>query len=347
MSLRKLVLLAAAILAVASCKDDEQEALPPLEGLVAFYTPDFIEPGQTITMTPKGVEHPDDKGFGYFWVVSPGDIRDTTKYENGLTHNGKPSDGSYTFRFPDDLTTYTFTCYAFAKGYSGVSGSRSVTVVKGGINGSLTGTELIPTDDHITVDGDDYYYVRIGNLDWFRNNLAINKGGAAYANVDIMSDVLGRFYSYEDALTACPDGWRLPTEDDWLALGEELGSEGKKYGRIPDVASKLMVDVSFNGMKMWEYWPSAGKITNDSRLAIIPSGYTNLEEKAEDGSYPHAVFTGEYKYSAHWTADIAEDGLAYYRYIYCKLPDMFIGKADTKTFGAAVRCVRNTENQTL
>lgn len=343
MSLRKLVLLAAAILAVASCKDDEQEALPPLEGLVTFYAPDFIEPGQTITMTPKGVEHPDDKGFGYFWVVSPGDIRDTTKYENGLAHNGKPSDGSYTFRFPDDLTTYTFTCYAFAKGYSGVSGSRSVTVVKGGINGSLTGTELIPTDDHITVDGDDYYYVRIGNLDWFRNNLAINKGGAAYANVDIMSDVLGRFYSYEDALTACPDGWRLPTEEDWLALGEELGSEGKKYGRIPDVASKLMVDVYFNGMQMWEYWPEVGVKTNSSKMSVIPAGYANLGVRESDGAYKDVESNGVYEYATFWTADKDEDGMAYYRYLICDQPDMMIAKGDPKAFGASIRCVRDAQ----
>ena len=29
------------------------------------------------------------------------------------------------------------------------------------------------------------------------------------------------------------------------------------------------------------------------------------------------------------------------QYVYCKYPDFMIGKADTKTFGAAVRCVRD------
>ena len=70
MSLRKLVLLAAAILAVASCKDDEEESLPSLEGLVSFYTPDFVAPGQTISMMPKGVEHPEDMAFSGLFLLA-------------------------------------------------------------------------------------------------------------------------------------------------------------------------------------------------------------------------------------------------------------------------------------
>ena len=65
MSLKKLLLLAVAVLAVISCKkDDEEELLPSLEGVVVFHAPDFIEPGQTLTMTPKGAEHPEDEVLG-------------------------------------------------------------------------------------------------------------------------------------------------------------------------------------------------------------------------------------------------------------------------------------------
>ena len=65
MSLRKLILLAAAVMAVISCKDDDdQKALPSLDGMAVFHAPDFIVPGQTLTMTPKGVEHPEDKEVG-------------------------------------------------------------------------------------------------------------------------------------------------------------------------------------------------------------------------------------------------------------------------------------------
>jgi len=347
MSLRKLVLMAVAVMAVISCKkDDEQEVLPSLEGMVVFHAPDFIEPGQTLTMTPKGVEHPEDEGVGFYWKVSPGAVVDTVRLESGLAPDGKPSDGAFTYTFPDTLATFTVTCYAYAGGYSGLSGKQVVTTVKGGLDGSLTGTGLNLNDDHITVDGTDYYYVRTGELEWFRNNLLTGKGGAAYANVEVMADVLGRFYSYEDALEACPEGWRLPTEEDWIALGMEL-NDGKnapvieKYSPIPDVASKLMVDVYFNGKQMWEYWPEVGVKTNSSRMSVIPAGFANLGVREADGSYRDVESNGVYEYAAFWTADMADDGMAYYRYLICDQPDMMVGKGDPEAFGANVRCVRD------
>ena len=93
-----------------------------------------------------------------------------------------------------------------------------------------------------------------------------------YANADIMSDVFGRFYSYEDALTACPEGWRLPTEEDWIALGKALGSTADKYGVLKGVAPKVMTDATFNGVDMWAYWPAVGTLTNESKFSAIPAG---------------------------------------------------------------------------
>ncbi len=347
MSLRKLILLAAAVVAVISCKKEEEEALPSLEGMVVFHAPDFIEPKQTLTMTPKGVEHPEDKTVGYYWKVSPGDVVDTVRTESGLSPDGKPSDGTFVYTFPDSLATYTVTCYAYAKGYSGISGRQTVTTVKGGVDGSVTGAELLPEDPYITVDGSDYYYVRIGNLDWFRNNLNTGNGGAAYANLEVMSDVLGRFYCYEDAMNACPQGWRLPSEEDWLTLGKELGAESEPYARIPDVASKMMVDVYFNGTKMWEYWPEVGVKTNSSKLSVIPAGYANLGVRETDGSYKDVESNGVYEYAVFWTSDVAEDGMAYYRYLICDQADMMVSKGDPKAFGANVRCVRDAEDDVI
>lgn len=342
MSLKKLLLLAVAVLAVISCKkDDEEELLPSLEGVVVFHAPDFIEPGQTLTMTPKGAEHPEDEGVGYYWKVTPGNVTDTVRFQNGLGPDGKPSDGTFTYTFPDSLATYTVMCYAYASGYSGLSGKQVVTTVKGGIDGSITGAGISLTDDHITVDGINYYYEKIGELEWFRNNLLTGKGGAAYANVEVMADVLGRFYCHDDALVACPEGWRLPTEDDWISLASALGSETAQYDVIPDVASKLMVEVYFNGRQMWEYWPEVGDKTNSSRMSVIPAGFANLGVRGADGTYRDVESSGVYEYAAFWTADKAEDGMAYYRYLICDQPDMMISKGDPKAFGANVRCVRD------
>ena len=216
MSFRRLYLLvfaAAALMAVSCDDDDDTTVYPSLDGSLTFYAPEFIEPGKTLTMSPKGVKHPEGGELGYYWKVTPGmEASDTTRYENGLTLDGKESDGSFTYTFPDTLATYTVSAYAFAEGYSGASRVRYVTVVIGDMtgDGSITGNGIKATDPKITVDGIDYYYTNIAGLDWFRHNLANPAFGAAYNNDEAMSSVFGRYYSYEEAVQACPEGWRLP-----------------------------------------------------------------------------------------------------------------------------------------
>ena len=350
MKISKLIsifVVAASFMAAVSCKkDDDSTALPSLGGSLSFYAPLFIEPGQTLTMTPTGVVHPEDEGLGYYWRVSPVmSDTDTTRLENGLAPDGKESDGSFTFTFPDTLAVFTVRAYAFADGYTGKSADRLVTTVKAGLDGSLTNIDIKASDDHITFEGQNYYYTTIGELDWFRNNLAVNAGGAAYSNAEIMANVFGRYYNYEDALNACPEGWRLPTEEDWLALGSALGTSAGKYGIIKKVAPKLMVDAQFNGITMWAYWPAVGTLTNESRFSAVPTGYMNLGEEV-NGAYPEANSYGVYEYAAYWTAESVadDDSMAYYRYIIDNQPDLFITKGDKKNFGASVRCVRDAEN---
>lgn len=341
-----LFIIAASVMAAVSCKkDDDSTALPSLGGALSFYAPLFIEPGQTLTMTPSGVEHPEDEGLGYYWTVSPVmDDMDTTRLQNGLSPEGLESDGSFTYTFPDSLGVYTVRAYAFAEGYTGKSAERVVTTVKPGLDGSLTNTGIKAGDSHITVDGHDYYYCQIGDLEWFRNNLGRTTGGAPYSNAEIMTHVFGRFYNYEDAVNACPEGWRLPAEEDWIALGAAMGSSAEKYGTVTGVAARLMADAQFNGITMWDYWPAVGTITNASKFSAVPAGYMNLGDEV-DGAYPEANSYGVYEYAAFWTADSVEgdDSMAYYRYIVGNQPDLFITKGDKKNFGASVRCVRDAE----
>ncbi len=344
--LGRLLMIAGAFLALASCKDEEEtESKPYLSGTLKFDVDAFVRPNQFAKMTPRGLSHQEGKGIGYFWKVTPGmTSSDTTRFEDGLGQDGKESDGTYAYEFKDSLGTYTVTCAAFAKGYTTSYTSIYVTVVQPGLDGSISGTGIQKGDNSIKEAGIDYYYTSHNGLDWMRNNLANPAFGASYANSEAISEVLGRYYSHEEAVNACPDGWRLPTDAEWRELAESLNPESRTEGfnTIPGIAADLMGDVQFNGKTMWEYWPTVGEITNKGKIAVIPGGYSNLGEK-KDGKYPTASFTGIYEYAAFWTADTTEDGMAYYRYLYCDQPDMFIGKGDTKTFGAHVRCVRKSE----
>ena len=334
MSHRKLNILIFAIAAsvcIISCKkDDETKVTPALSGALSFNVPEYVSPNTKLTLTPSGVTHPKDEGLGYYWKVNPTKPKaDTTRYENGLDKNGNPSDGSFTFTFSDTLQTCTISGYAYAAGYSYVMKSIECTVVEGGIDRSITNLGLADKPS-ITVDGIVYPYVTIEGLDWLCRNIADKSAGAPYRNSEEMSDVFGRYYSFEEAQKVCPEGWRLPTDAEWTTVAETY-----------EMAA-LMGNAYFNGDLMWEYWPEVGDITNESGISMIPAGYAMLSGKDSDGYYSNAQFKGINEYAAFWTADAVEKeaGMAYYRYIFCEQPEFQLGKADTRTFGANVRCVR-------
>lgn len=357
MSLRKLnsfLLTGMAVLCILSCKkDDETKATPSLDGYMSFSIPAYVKPGATITVTPHGVSHPEGGGIGYYWRVTPTMTKsDTTRYENGLDKLGNPSDGTFRHTFSDTLKTYTVSGYAYAKGYVAKSKEINCTVVSGGINESITNLGLGTDTPSEIIGGKTYYYTSVGDTDWMVQNVDNTSAGVPYNNCVAMSEVFGRYYSYEEALAVCPEGWTLPSENDWLNLAQTAGADGEvtEYGNIAGIAASLMGNAYFNDTRLWDYWPEVGDITNTTGVSMIPAGYAMLGKKdnsaKNDGfqeyTYPTAIFKGYMEYAAFWTADTVadEEGMAYYRYIIADQPDLMIGKADTKSFGASVRCIR-------
>ena len=351
----KMILLAGVLtLGVISCKKDEETSTSPsLDGHLDFSVPAYVAPLSKVSMTPRGVIHPDGEEVGYYWKVSPTMTQnDTTRYETGLDFNGKPSDGTFTHTFPDSLKTFTIYAYAFAKGYANMSDTDYCTVVSGGLERSITNLHIAQkATSYEQVGGNTYYYTTIGGNDWMMSNLANQSAGTPYYNCKAMSDVFGRYYSYDEALTACPEGWTLPTDADWVALAEAAGAkDAQAHENISSVAAALMGNAYFNDVRMWEYWPAVGDITNETGMSIIASGFAMLgsknaspkEDQFIEYSYPNAIFKGYLEYAAFWTADKVEDeeGMAYYRYLIFDQPDLMIAKGDMKTFGASVRCIR-------
>lgn len=341
MNFRKLFYIVALILAVISCKkEDEYTTSPSLNGTLRIVgLPEFISPDETVTLSPKGAVHPTGEILGYYWKVTPGMAKsDTTRYTNGLDKpdaTGKPSDGSFTYTFSDTLRTHTIYCYAYAEGYSNLSGISYTTTVRPGYNGSIKG---IPynriADDSVFVRHMPYYYKKIGDQTWTLNNMAV-RSGIPFRNAEVMSEIFGRFYGFEEAKAACDSlskasgqNWVLPSRADWDAL-ESYISGKKDLGK--SIAAAMMVDASFNGTEMWEYWTSVGDITNGSGFSAIPAGYSNVSAKS---------FNGNFEYSVFWTSDEATETEAYYKYLICDQPDLFTSKGNKKSFGASVRCIR-------
>lgn len=74
-------------------------------------------------------------------------------------------------------------------------------------------------------DGQVYGIKRIGNLTWMKENLRFDApaGSLCFDNDDEACADLGMLYTYDAALKACPAGWRLPTDSDWMDLEKAVG----------------------------------------------------------------------------------------------------------------------------
>lgn len=90
------------------------------------------------------------------------------------------------------------------------------------------------------MDGNEYHWVRIGNLDWMTDNLRC--GTPFYEDTDndkwgrrelslpnsmetsqVIYENFGNYYSWQEAMDNAPEGWRLPTDEDWKNLERTLG----------------------------------------------------------------------------------------------------------------------------
>lgn len=132
-----------------------------------------------------------------------------------------------------------------------------------------------------TRDGNTYKTVRIGNQTWMAENLNYKTNGTSwcYENKVTNCDTYGALYDYESAKTVCPDGWHLPSEDEWDVLFDFVG--GKK------VAGGKLKEAGF------DHWSSPNeRATNDFGFTALPGG-----QKSQMGA-----FTKQTKTAYFWTA---------------------------------------------
>lgn len=93
-------------------------------------------------------------------------------------------------------------------------------------------------------DGKSYHQMDIAGLTWMRENLQYQDS----------------LYSYQQALSACPPGWSLPTKDDWAALGEFYGGYETYNAEVgsPSESYKVLIGSGYSGFGASKdyYWAS-------------------------------------------------------------------------------------------
>ena len=298
--------------------------------------PKYVSPGERYTIKTSGIEAPDGTAVGYYFSSSANNDRKDTLLSSSPT---------YVYEIPDTLGSFAMSIVAFPiessdKYYVSLS-SFNFTIVKDDpFKGSIT--NVLPREDESSEElyGRPYYIVNAGGREWIRSNLCrVDRDsdgnrtfGIPYADCVAMQNIFGAYYTWEEAVAACPSGWHLPSDAEWVELLKESGAPAgmQPLESSPAGAGKLMVKGFFNGSEMWSYY--RGVNITDASISVLPVGYAMINEDAWE-------FIGYQEYAVFWTAD-EYSGQGVYRYIYKENDNVYVGSADKKAFAASVRCVR-------
>lgn len=129
-------------------------------------------------------------------------------------------------------------------------------------------------------DKKEYNWVRIGEQVWMAENLAFKaeNGCWAYDNNEVNAEIYGYLYDMETSKEVAPEGWRLPTDDEWAQLMTYLKDNRYSYDGIIGndyIGKALATDYG------WEASTNEGAIGNSdypeyrnkSGFSALPSGY--------------------------------------------------------------------------
>ena len=170
-----------------------------------------------------------------------------------------------------------------------------------------------------------YRTVRIGKQTWFAENLKYKdpKGSSVYPRDQIHENIYGRLYTWEAALTACPKGWHLPSDDEWKELERTLGmTDFLQNGR------GWRKPVEERSLKSSVGWLSAADSADETGFSALPGGYCN-----DEGYYFNEGF-----FAYFWTSTQTSETDAWYRVLTYDIHD--IGKFSySKKYRFSIRCV--------
>jgi uncharacterized protein (TIGR02145 family) len=156
---------------------------------------------------------------------------------------------------------------------------------------------------------------------WIAENLNRDvEGSWCYDSDPAKCDVAGRLYTWDAAMNACPDGWRLPSDEDWSDLGgSDLSTAGKK------IKSKIGWTENNQG----KYFDYNG--TDNIGFSAIPAGLRNNDDFANAGAV--AFF---------WSSTEKNDDEA--NSVSLSIFDGVDMGPMPKNFGFSVRCVQDKSN---
>jgi uncharacterized protein (TIGR02145 family) len=201
------------------------------------------------------------------------------------------------------------------------------------------------------IDGNVYNTVIIGGQEWMAENLKVthyrtgdpidtdfdgwewrNLTSSAFCVYDDLSTnsniygLLYNWYAVDDYRNLAPDGWHIPSDEEWLQLINYLGGEETAGGPLKATGNFV------EGDGLWSP-PNTGA-TNTSGFTGLPGGFRGVSQ----GNY-HSVYVSGVFWSSTEATDLSSD-YAWHRGLRYDHEEAPLG-AHPKTLGYSVRCIRD------
>lgn len=204
--------------------------------------------------------------------------------------------------------------------------------------------EILPTATGTFTDlrdGVEYNWVRYGDLEWMAENLRAEASTGIWrvyvddyqtAEEKAMQEEqnfskYGYWYDYEAAESAVPEGWRLPTDEDWQKLEIALN----------------MPEAELNSMD-WRGDGQGGMMQQHTGLDLLPGGFIDYKQLSYGVEY-NPGFIGFYGF--FWSSSLdknASGNMRIYRQI--RYNSQQIGRFSTRPEKLMhIRCVRDAAGQ--
>jgi len=262
---------------------------------------------------------------GVCWSSSP----------NPTISNSKTFDGTGTGTFTSTITVLNANTTYYARAYATTSFGTSYG------NGITFKTYFGEVTD---IDGNVYPTVKIGDQIWMAENLkttqykdgaaipyvtgnatwaGLSTGAYCWYNNDITNkEIYGALYNWHAVNTnkLPPEGWRVPTDEDWTTLTGYLGGQEVAGGKL-----------KATGTTLWRT-PNTGA-TNESGFTAVPGG-SRIPEGGFDAINIHCNL---------WSASQLSQTQAFYVNVGYGYSILFpLGRL--KTSGLSIRCILGTLN---
>jgi len=152
-------------------------------------------------------------------------------------------------------------------------------------------------------DNKSYKTIKIGKQTWFAENLNFeSENSKVYKNKPELSKVYGRLYTWEDALSSCPDGWQIPDYYDWDELINYLGGYGVAGGKLIFPGNGLPQTTGSDTDNKGGFYALYGGMSMDKTFVSLKrkAYFWSADEYDVDNAWRYALYSYDESVNKHY-----------------------------------------------